>query len=76
MESDVNILEGIFDHLAGSFSATVARMLEQMQALRIPPQTRIGIVAEQTVETAAAIWAILSIECVFVPIDETYPAEK
>lgn len=76
MESDVNILKQIFDYPSGTFSVAVARLLKQMQALHIPPQTRIGIVAEQTLETAAAIWAILAIGCIFVPIEETYPQEK
>ena len=76
MEPDANILKKIFDYPSDTFSDTVTRLLKQMQILHIPPQTRIGIVAEQTLETAAAIWTILSIECVFVPIDETCPPEK
>lgn len=58
------------------FKDTAECLKEKMVSLQIPPQTRIGIIVKRTQNTAAAIKAVLSMECVFVPIEETYPLAK
>lgn len=58
------------------YSMIVDKIAKQIEKKMLPIQTRIGVIIDNDIITAATIRAILLKKCVFIPIDNSVPSFK
>ena len=72
----MKVVNSVFNNLAIDdyklFGEKVDVISDRIQNLKLPVQSRIGVLAKRNIDTVATICAILKNDFVFVPIEETY----
>ncbi|SEK17441.1 AMP-binding protein, partial [Variovorax sp. OK202] len=60
----------------GELNARANRLAHRLIALGVKPESKVGIVAERSVEMVVGILAILKAGGAYVPLDPEYPADR
>jgi amino acid adenylation domain-containing protein len=60
----------------GALDRRSDRLAALLLARGLPPETRVGIAVERSLEMVVAVFGVLKSGCAYVPLDAAYPAER